>query len=375
MPPLQLIGLHMEVTMHQALAQTLANLVPPTSLQPLYSFSDLHFYKTAQPRPLLIKISKVSRVPGSPELARETGFKDSLVHKHLMQLDRHHFMKVFDDLYLVLVQEYAGRLLHQDMKRRKEQGKQYTNTELRTVVTQVASALQHMKERNLVHRSVSPYSIFIKQTQATLGNFSTMRSLPDEEFSASIVGYRDYSSPEVVRANQNGTSKVTHNAYASDVYSLGLTVLEMYTVSGGGDCFDHVLSREEVDALIETLELPDDLKEVIIGMLKPEENDRMTTSAVISRLSEPVKAVLQMSTSVDSLSLTQSNISEDRINCSQCGDRTGLKLPCGHGICARPCKDNLGRSDRKCQACGLKVRKSYFASALTSKSCLHCQLL
>lgn len=365
----------MEVAIHQALAQTLAAVVPPASLQPLYSFADLRFYKTAQPRPLLIKVSRLSRIPGSPELAREIGFTSFLVHKHLMQLDRHHFMQVSGDLYLVLVQEYAGRLLYQDMMRRKATGKRYSHMELRTIITQIASALQHMKDRSLVHRSVSPYSIFIKQTKATLGNFSTLRSLPDQELSASLVGYRDYSSPGVVTASQQGGTQVFHNAYASDVYSLGLTVLEMYIVSGGGDSFDRVLSQKEVETLTQALELPNDLQEVVIGMLRHDENDRMTTSAVISRLSKPVKAILQMSTSVDSLSLTQSEIGESRLYCSKCGERTSQRLPCGHGICARPCKDNLGRCDRKCPACGLKVKKDFFTTALSSKSCLHCHLL
>lgn len=377
MPLIQLIGRHMEVAMHQALAQTLSGLIPPASLEPLYSFAGMHFYKTTLPRPLLIKVSKLSQVPGSPELARETGFSSILVHRNLLQLEQHHVLQLNHERYLVIVSQYAGRLLASDMQRRKESGKPYSYTELREIVNQIASALQHMKEQNCAHRSVSSYSIFVKKNQAVLGNFGTIRSLPDLTATSSIQGYTHYSSPTIISADQQRLTEVIHNAYQSDMYSLGITMLEMCIVSSGGDFFSHVLSREEIEGHIGKLSLPLDLQSVLIGMLSVSETERMTSAEVISRLTQPVKAILMMSaSSFNSLAVTQSDISVvHRPNCSKCGRRNAKELPCGHGICPRPCKDQLRIGGRRCPACNEKVRKSFFTNDLTSKSCLHCQLL
>ena len=367
----------MEVAIHQALAQTLSGLIPPASLKYLYKFAGMHFYKTAPPRPLLIKVSRLSQVPGSLEIARETGFCTILVHRNLLQLEQHHILQVNHKPYLVIVSQYAGKLLVRDMGNRKASGKPYNPSELREIVSQIASALQHMKDRNFAHRSVSPYSIFVKKNQAVLGNFGTISSLHDMTARSSIEGYAYYSSPAIISANQQGQTEVSHNAYQSDVYSLGITMLEMCVISTGGDFFDHVLSREEIERHIAKLQLPSDLQSILIGMLDANETERMTTAEVISSLTQPVKAILMVSASIfDSLSITQSDISiVRRPNCSMCGRRNAKELSCGHGICPRLCKDQLRTNGRRCPTCNTKVRKSFFTNDLSSKSCLHCQLL
>ncbi|SMH44813.1 Serine/threonine protein kinase [Rathayibacter oskolensis] len=108
----------------------------------------------------------------------------------------------------------------------------FTSADERAVAdvgAQVAEALAHLHERGVLHRDVKPENVLVRSRalpvgastrEAKLSDLGTARSLDDPPVGApgTVVGTAAYLSPESL-----GSGVV---AAASDVYSLGLVLLE-----------------------------------------------------------------------------------------------------------------------------------------------------
>ena len=96
------------------------------------------------------------------------------------------------------------------------------------IVRQVAKALEHAFEQNIVHRDIKPSNLLIQRDGSVkLTDFGLARSL-DEETETGItragttVGTVDYMSPEQARDSKAADIR-------SDIYSLGCTWYHMLT--------------------------------------------------------------------------------------------------------------------------------------------------
>ncbi len=91
------------------------------------------------------------------------------------------------------------------------------------IICQVASALEHLAGRKIVHRDVKPGNIMVtKKGVAKLGDFGFVKSSLDAVLSpdGEILGTPDYISPEAANGDQDID-------YRSDIYSLGVTFYHM----------------------------------------------------------------------------------------------------------------------------------------------------
>ena len=147
-------------------------------------------------------------------------------HPHLLQI---HDFYAAEDL-LALEMEYAsGESLAERLKKAKKEGKTIPILEATQIVLEIASGLAALHTQNIIHRDLKPSNIlFDGKGVAKLADLGLVQmpegsSLRSESSSPpSHPGTRGYMSPEQL----NPGSYLTP---ASDIYGLGVTLLEMLT--------------------------------------------------------------------------------------------------------------------------------------------------
>ncbi|MCW5814715.1 MAG: protein kinase [Labilithrix sp.] len=138
-----------------------------------------------------------------------------------------------------VMERLVGHNLRAVLDVRKKEGGIGLGQALRIAID-VASALQHAHEKQLVHRDVKPENIFLhrgpKGTEIKLVDFGIVRMLNREATltRGKFVGTMKYSSPEQI----TGLREI---GPASDLYSLALVLYEMIRLRGPfDDAPDHL---------------------------------------------------------------------------------------------------------------------------------------
>lgn len=107
------------------------------------------------------------------------------------------------------------------------QGKVYPEKEAIQIIRQVADALLHAHERDIIHRDVKPKNIMLtRQRVAKLADMGLARAVSDVEAAMAEAG-RAYGTPYYISPEQiRGEVSIDHRA---DIYSLGATFYHMVT--------------------------------------------------------------------------------------------------------------------------------------------------
>ncbi len=156
---------------------------------------------------------------------------------------------------------------------------------------EVAETLEYVHARGVIHRDVTPTNIMLvdygtrfSRPRARLTDFGiAIDSSRPQQFEGTTNGTAAYLSPEQVR-NETLTT-------ASDVYSLGLVLLECFTgtIAYPGTPVDSALSRLERDP-----QLPDAVPErwsrLIAWMTQREAADRPSAADVATAAREALRA-------------------------------------------------------------------------------------
>ncbi len=143
------------------------------------------------------------------------------------------------------------------------------------IAIQVASALEYLHQRRIVHRDVKPGNIMVtKGGIAKLGDFGFVKSSLESVLSTEgeVLGTPDYISPEAARGEKNLD-------FRSDLYSLGTTLYHMLTGNppfGGSvsDVMDQHIKSEPRPISAVVKDLPPKMIEVVERLMKKKPSDR-----------------------------------------------------------------------------------------------------
>ncbi len=143
------------------------------------------------------------------------------------------------------------------------------------IAIQVASALEYLHQRRIVHRDVKPGNIMVtKGGIAKLGDFGFVKSSLESVLSTEgeVLGTPDYISPEAARGEKNLD-------FRSDLYSLGTTLYHMLTGSppfGGSvsDVMDQHIKSDPKPIGSLARDLPPKMVEVVERLMKKRPADR-----------------------------------------------------------------------------------------------------
>ena len=107
-------------------------------------------------------------------------------------------------------------------------------------VNQLIKTFAWLNTNKIIHRDIKPHNMLISQKNETLQikiidfSVSDLLDEPENTFEPtniiSIQGTKGYIAPELFQAIRDGKREVSHKPGKSDVFSLGLTILQLYTL-------------------------------------------------------------------------------------------------------------------------------------------------
>ncbi|MGB3298202.1 MAG: serine/threonine-protein kinase [Phormidesmis sp.] len=142
---------------------------------------------------------------------------------------------------LFLVQDYVeGPTYHEVLRQRQQQGRAFTETEVRQFLQQILPVLAHIHAKGIIHRDVSPDNIILRQQDnlpvlidfGVVKEVVTRMQLDGVVSHATTVGKAGYAPAEQMQ---------TGRAYpSSDLYALAVTAIVLLTGKEPQMLFDDV---------------------------------------------------------------------------------------------------------------------------------------
>ncbi|KRX09751.1 Protein kinase-like domain [Pseudocohnilembus persalinus] len=158
--------------------------------------------------------------------------------------------------------QYFQRDLATEIIQRRMQKNPFTEDQVFQILSQIIHVLSHLQKQNISHGHIKSSQIIVvgQQDQSDLNPNITPRNnyknkqinikIIDPQLSGVIPAYVQlisgqiskqglYISPKLLDGIQQQNLNVEHNVYKSDVYSLGMVILEMLNQNYLDQCFDY----------------------------------------------------------------------------------------------------------------------------------------
>ena len=239
-----------------------------------FGYQQLLANDTHQNRSVVIKSIKTEESTFASDIdcfEREIYLLKSLDHPTVPRYLESFRLHTAEGNALVLVQSHQGG---QTLEQQIAAGKQYSEAEIRLVAKQLLQGLVHLHQRGLVHRDIKPSNITVTESdiganqtssQASWLNLGTAQYIKEQQFGI-LVGTYGYMPIEQVRAQAT---------FASDLYSLGATLIYLITGSHLGELPSHGL---HVKFTCPTARLSSDFQQWLNWLIEPQMCDRPTSA-------------------------------------------------------------------------------------------------
>ena len=140
--------------------------------------------------------------------------------------DKFVFQKDKDECYYYYIMELGEKDWLKDIKMREKYHLYYSEYELFNIISQLVKTLALMQKNNISHRDIKPQNVILCKEAFKLCDFGEIKVLPGNgKIFQSIRGSELYMSPILVYSLKRKEQNALHNAYKSDVFSLGMCLL------------------------------------------------------------------------------------------------------------------------------------------------------
>jgi serine/threonine protein kinase len=189
-------------------------------------------------------IPNATGTAGAWEKAQELFQREAEILYQIQHPQIPQFRERFEqDQRLFLVQDYvAGKTYRELLEERKALGNTFTEEETLYIIRSLLPVLEHLHNRGIIHRDISPENIIQRQTDGkpVLIDFGVVKELatklqsPDSTFQATSVGKLGYAPGEQMQ---------TGRAYPnSDLYALAVTAIVLLTGKEPQELYDENLT-------------------------------------------------------------------------------------------------------------------------------------
>lgn len=158
----------------------------------------------------------------------------------------------------IIEMELAKYSLRDEIKLKRAQGTSFTKKELKKIAFDLLENLFYIHMNNIAHFDIKPENVlFIKMNESyILADFGISEEIilnNSQEIITTMKGTGFYMSPKMKKAYSNNQKICSHNPFKSDLYSLGLILLELTTVSAVNEEQFHsfLRTREGIQQLCE----------------------------------------------------------------------------------------------------------------------------
>ena len=152
----------------------------------------------------------------------------SMSHKNLMEIYNLQYKHLDKTTYAIYVlMERAQNDWSIDIRKRIINKKPYKEEEIINILKQVVSALAFLQKKNIAHRDIKPQNILLFHGNvfkvADLGEARNVNNVNNKQMT--LRGSELYMSPSLYARHKFNRKDAFHNAFKSDVFSLGFSIL------------------------------------------------------------------------------------------------------------------------------------------------------
>lgn len=183
------------------------------------------------------------------------------------------------NLVLYEIMELAERDWEQELSNRKKNNLFYTEYEMVNILGNLIKTFSLLQSKHITHRDVKPQNIMIINGKLKICDFGNARILKrDGVIIQRVRGSELFMSPIVFKGYHSGKSHIRHNAFKSDVYSLGICFFLAASLSfDGPNIIREIYDNKVIDRILKQYlgkKYSQNLINLISTMLQVDENKR-----------------------------------------------------------------------------------------------------
>ena len=206
----------------------------------------------------------------------------SMNHKNLMEIYNLQYKYLDNTTYAIYVlMERAQNDWSIDIRKRIINKKPYKEEEIVNILKQIVSALAYLQRKNIAHRDIKPQNILLFPGNifkvADLGEARNVNNVNNKQMT--LRGSELYMSPSLYARHKFNQKDAFHNAFKSDVFSLGFSTL--YAMQLNLKIIENIRELKNMKIIINSIHkdirkkiYSEKLMKLIFKMIEIDENKR-----------------------------------------------------------------------------------------------------